>query len=1468
MALTANQINSIYAALFGPSNLPSQAQLNTWLALDAANGDNAVLLDIVNSPASKQFDYAIVQLIQFVQGTVPNAAQLQGWVQYLEAGNPLSAVVNAFAGSTNFMNNFNNGNAVNVNAPVNATIAQNIIFQALGTIPSQAQVQAWVNTGLTVAQMVAQFSLGDQYSARTQQFVQNFLVEIAAHAAGIPGAAAPSGSLFGVSTLITVTDNTTGHNTTAGNSITYTVSATGVAPGTVEHWTLSGTGLSEVLGATTGTVAIGTNGLGSFTVSTVNSNIGNQTLTLTIDTSGLPTPLPSDTVTLAAPAIQNFTATVGENLIGGAQDTIFQGAIDDKTVGQNTYTSFLDKATGNASFNNTLSLVIFNQSDSTDIIPNATGVQTLQITDINSEASDTNFNLQFMPNLTTIKFVGNDQSQDLFFNVQKVVNIEIDNNDFAGTGSVEVFVINSVATASGPKPVTLTLNNSGSVAIEYQDTSSGPLDSSADFVTSFTIVNSGDNGLQLWGASVATDIDVSGSGSLWLAFDGTASGYSFHDHDLFDLTMIDASALGGTYDTTEYQFGVQRVDIFNDFTFLGAAGHNFVNIVDDTTGNTINVTTNAGNDKIRVDTSFGNGETVTVNSGGGDTTNTHTGSGRGGDSIDLHGWKATNQTLSVTSGDGNNDVNIVSADDANVTVTQGNGDNDIDIDLWNGQVFSYGAAVVDVTVGNGTNDIDVNTFQGGFYDYGSKVTVTAGNGNNDSVDVTTEWAATVSVTEGNGNNDSVDVTSSGYFSTTTIKVGTGSGINVDFNELANYYATNDLVTINVGNLAGGDSSAGGTVNATIQNDDTLNVNAGDGSYDVNVTMAETDQGYTPGGNTVNIDMGNGNNDISVVDAIGFNDHVTINVGGGNNLISVDLSNDEDSSIVINAGSASTTGHDSIGVKGSDNAGNTVDIHTGGGNDWIDLDSLVLGSNITVAGGPGFNTLALSGDVTALENVALVSAHITGIQALEFTSNLKHDVDVLDLGSGNNVSEVTLDKGYTGTFVLFVGNVREISGLTSGSTLNLLQGEQGAGDTLFIPLGNSLANPADVFNIYLNAQDATGNGGLGNENFGEVVLFDSLFGIPIPAGSGTVETVNISSTAFEGIVVPSDPDDYTQLWNHLELDDQGIKTLNINGVTPSFGDPDNNPIDPSTGLPFHDGTVSPSGIQADGDVSLWLDGSNLAGLATVNANTFFASIHDLDGQMGSIGSGTITFNAINTTNDALTFGDAAGDVINVGNFDNVINVGNGAGDVVTTTHTTNVFGSSDGGNVINIGWGNGDKVTLADGSNDVVTINGTAAHTPVDTITFGAGNNNVVNPNFASGSTINFGAHTSNASNFETINLNHLGDSLISLPDVINGLSNNVTNGDHIVFLGSGGGAFDTTLSHYHLQIVADGGAVSSALNGFTTSSTVHDIVFDKSTGDTYIDYNSGSHTAQMELHLVGVSNESLALLSGHVTIVT
>ena len=895
-SLSQQQINDIYLSLFGTGITPSASDYASLESLSV----NAAISAIINSADTAQYDYPIIRIIEFVSGVAPDPLQLATWANYLETGGSLTSVVAAFAGGTVFQNVFNGGHPVNVNAPPTFAIMYNIIQHALSTnaaqnnyLPTIPQVDGWLATGLSTAQILAQFANGDQYTALTQPYIQNYLAQVAVvavNSAGgaIGGVTPPVGSLFGVSgPPITITDSTAPtKSTTAGNTITFTVTEVGLPAGTQDMWALTGTAVTggEVTSPTSGTITFNALGTATVTVTTDYTNLSSASLTLGLTSAPAVTP---DTVTLNAPAIQNFTAVVGETLLGGPENTIFQGAVDDLTVGQNTYTSVLDSAVGTAGFNNTLSLVIFNDKHAVDIIPNATNVQTFQVTDLNGESSDTAFNMQMMPQLTTINLVASDQNQDVFFNIPNVVNLGIINNDYAGTDSVELFVQNSVATAPGPHPVTITLQNAGDVAIEYQDTSSGPYDYSADFVTAFNFQNSGDNHVDLWGASTAQSISVAGTGSLWLDFEGKASGYCFHDENLYALTSVNAGFLSGAYDTTEYQFGFNDANIFNPLTFFGAQGNTFVDLnlevqsTDTGTarGGTFAITTFGGNDKIKIDSYKGNGETITVNSGGGDTTNTNTGSGRGGDSIDLNGWMAVNQTLSVTSGDGNNNVNVVSADYANVTVNQGNGNNNIDIDIWNNQITTLptldegSSAQVTVNVGDGNNGIFINTNKlgGDDNDELSHVTVGAGNGSNEIV-VRMGSDSTSMVTVGNGNGNSIDVQTQGsddgttFPTTSTITVGTG-GTSTDENVITyndNNAVTSagggnggyETVTVNAG-LGGGGV---GDISITIGTHSTANVNVGDGQYDITIDMEgshDTRQRRRPG---------NGNNDIHVTDS--------------------------------------------------------------------------------------------------------------------------------------------------------------------------------------------------------------------------------------------------------------------------------------------------------------------------------------------------------------------------------------------------------------------------------------------------------------------------------------------------------------------------------------------------------------------------------------------------------------------------
>ena len=1341
-----------------------------------------------------------------------------------------------------------------------------------------------------------------------------------------------------------------------------------------------------------GTLTLDANGTATVTVDTLFSStnpLTDGTGTLTFQLTTLPV---ADTVTVVTPTLEYFTTANNDALVGNPNgDTTFVGVVDNKTVGNNTLSNG-ETAVGFGT-GNTLQITV--NAASTDIIPGGnggvsdTGIQTLQVTDVNSDvhfinpyvgfAAQTYFNLQFMPDLTAINLVANDNWQDQFFNVQNLVNVGIIGSDFIGAYNVEVYVINSVAAAllAGPiaaDTVTLNLDNAGSMNLLYQDTSGN------DFVQAFDITNAGDNGLKLDGASAASEIIVSGTGSLWMSFDGWISGVKFYDQDLYNLTLVDASGLGGAY-TDNYQFGFDP-DIWQNFTLYGAQGNNFIDLHDDVTGNTITVYTGAGNDHIHVNTSFGNGETVTVYSGDGNTGSTTTGSGNGGNSIDLHGWKAVNQTLNAYIGNGNNNVNIVSADKANVTVAADtltvtspsgnvyipsgtdNGNNNIDIDLWVGQISSLSSldssAQVTVGVGDGSNDIHINTdkFDSGAWDVGSHVTVTAtdvaggppGFTGND-VHIGEGYDATTVVTLGNGDGDAVHVDNLGggvnsVRATTTITVGSGSSDVVGFHDHGNGYQDVYIYLGNYGLLGGGDTTAGGNVWAEIQGNSTLTESLGSGIYTVNdyvngdsstVTFNSLDQ--AGGGNTINVDLdgnynsayitvGDGNNHITVVDLPSLTgDYVDITTGGGSNVITVDLSGVTDSTVIIAAGTAGGSGathgnneiqvtldtaapassltltagdgNNTIGVFGVD--GNTVSITTGAGNDWIAVDSTALGSGLTVDGGGGYNTLAI-GDTTALETATLAAASISNVQALELTSMMTHNIDVLDLGAGgsnlvNDINQVILDDGYLG-FGIF--DTITLSGLTNNAEIDLLWGQSG-GSTLLVPIGNASPNPVDVVNILADSQAYSASSGV-THHYGDVNV-DPLL-------SGSVHTVNVVSTDYSPSYAYSDV-------NNLAITDSGIVTLNILGAGTGTA------YSMVQDQAFHgDGSIAGSGaVYESGDVYLNLNGSdNLGGSltpTTVNANTFYAGIEDTDGALGSTGH-SITFNAINTTDDILVFGNGTGDAVYLANYDNAVTMGNGNNDVLTMTnnyssefsHNDITRGTNSGHNTVVVGNGNndvisldnndggtafyGDSVTVGHGNNDQitlgtggsihdssVTINGNntsgTAGTPVDTVTFDttSGGGNTVTPTYASGTVINLGGHGT----ADTIVFSHVTDSSFNYNDTINGF---------VAAAGPGSNAASPDTINLAAVIGADTVNGHAAANGLATNvlqannvlAVLADavgntagndvVVYDYANGTLYDFHNgatnltfSSANTMQIQIGVLGVNHFTTADLIVH-----
>jgi hypothetical protein len=176
---------------------PSSVELNAATALQSSIGNAAVIASIVDSPEAQYNVYPIVQIIELATGSLPTAAQLSGWVPFVETNgllqgpsqtNPLlDQMAEAFVASTQFGNTYNGGAAVDPNATITASIVSAIIQAATGLAATQPQINAWLSTGETIDQVFVDFALGDQYTAYLQTTVQQYLTGAAASSGLAPG---------------------------------------------------------------------------------------------------------------------------------------------------------------------------------------------------------------------------------------------------------------------------------------------------------------------------------------------------------------------------------------------------------------------------------------------------------------------------------------------------------------------------------------------------------------------------------------------------------------------------------------------------------------------------------------------------------------------------------------------------------------------------------------------------------------------------------------------------------------------------------------------------------------------------------------------------------------------------------------------------------------------------------------------------------------------------------------------------------------------------------------------------------------------------------------------------------------------------------------------------------------------------------------------------------------------------------
>ena len=147
---------------------------------------------IVNSAEAITNVYPILQMFDLAFGHFPSAATLASMV---DTELTLPQLAAAVVGSQTFANTYNAGTLINPNSPLTAGIVDALYNQALGHAPTQATLNGWLNSGLTVAQAFLDMVTSQSYFEATQPAIEQYLTTAAINNAGYSGSNGTAASI-------------------------------------------------------------------------------------------------------------------------------------------------------------------------------------------------------------------------------------------------------------------------------------------------------------------------------------------------------------------------------------------------------------------------------------------------------------------------------------------------------------------------------------------------------------------------------------------------------------------------------------------------------------------------------------------------------------------------------------------------------------------------------------------------------------------------------------------------------------------------------------------------------------------------------------------------------------------------------------------------------------------------------------------------------------------------------------------------------------------------------------------------------------------------------------------------------------------------------------------------------------------------------------------------------------------------
>jgi hypothetical protein len=180
-AATTPEIVAIYGAVLQCA--PTNNELTASLAIGAILGSTGMVEAIADSAEAITGVYPVLQMFNLAFGHFPSAATLTSMV---DTGLTLPQLAAAIVGSQTFANTYDAGTLIDPNSSVTAGIVEALYNQALGHAPSQATLNGWLNSGLTVAQAFLDMVTSQSYVEATQPAVEQYLTTAAINNASYP----------------------------------------------------------------------------------------------------------------------------------------------------------------------------------------------------------------------------------------------------------------------------------------------------------------------------------------------------------------------------------------------------------------------------------------------------------------------------------------------------------------------------------------------------------------------------------------------------------------------------------------------------------------------------------------------------------------------------------------------------------------------------------------------------------------------------------------------------------------------------------------------------------------------------------------------------------------------------------------------------------------------------------------------------------------------------------------------------------------------------------------------------------------------------------------------------------------------------------------------------------------------------------------------------------------------------------